>query len=961
MKFVDTVPQGVVRMESAICKATFAIGSMLLEFAIQFWGNFLRFIETHRNNIPDFWHPIMRFVTILSLLLIGTLAFAQNIQLSAAQEQMLNSLPPAQRQQAMDALRQLQSQSSASPQQTINESLEDTATTVEADDADLTLEPPEATAQARSRLVVNFSPHLSLTEAEKKELSLDEALQRLVGSHLFVLDDSGVLSLQGLELIPLLGLSEEDINRRLMTEPYLAFFDVDARILSQEPIGVEALEPFGYDVFAPHDSSFDSPSSGPVPADYVLGPGDSVRVQLFGSANGIYEHEVARDGVLNLPEIGPVTVAGIPFSEFRADLQARVNRMLIGTQVSVTMGQLRTIRVFVLGDVNQPGSYVVGGLETISGALYRSGGVSPIGSLRNIQLKRQGRLIGSLDAYDLLIRGDTSGDSRLQPGDVIFVPPVGKTVSVGGAVNRPAIYEVRRLTTAADLIGMAGGLTPPAFPEGARLDRISADGQRTVLSVNLADKSANDIQVRKGDILLVPEVLPELRNTVILAGHVYRPGNYPWREGMRLSDLIGSTEELKPGVDTDYVLIRRESKRGDPVEVLSASLSDALMSRGSEDDVLLRSGDTVNVFSLALGRQRVVEPLLDELRTQSTFGSPAREIQISGNVRAPGVYPLESEMRISDLIRAGGDLLENAYSLEAELTRYSINSTGSRESTTKIVDLSAIRRGDKLADLFLQEHDYLIVQRIPEWDTIWTVTLEGEVVFPGDYRVQRGETLSDVVRRAGGLTAAAFPEGAVFLRESLREQEQEQLERLARRMETDLASLSLQAADSGGADTLSTGRALLDQLRGTEAVGRLVIDLNALASDSGGSMDVRDGDRLLVPATTQMVTVLGETQQNTSHLYQARMTRDDYIDNSGGLTRRADKKRIYVVRANGAVIARSRSRWLGRGNKSDIRPGDTIVVPLDTDRIRPLTFWGSVTQILYQGAIAVAAITTFNN
>ena len=255
----------------------------------------------------------------------------------------------------------------------------------------------------------------------------------------------------------------------------------------------------------------------------------------------------------------------------------------------------------------------------------------------------------------------------------------------------------------------------------------------------------------------------------------------------------------------------------------------------------------------------------------------------------------------------------------------------------------------------------MIVQRIPEWDTIWTVTLEGEVVFPGDYRVQRGETLSDVVQRAGGLTAAAFPEGAVFLRESLREQEQEQLERLARRMETDLASLSLQAADSGGPDTLSTGRALLDQLINTEAVGRLVIDLQALASGAAGSIHVRDGDRLLVPDTTQMVTVLGETQQNTSHLYQSRMTRDDYIDISGGLTRRADKKRIYVVRANGAVIAGNRSRWLGRGNKSDIRPGDTIVVPLDTDRIRPLTFWGSVTQILYQGAIAVAAIKTFNN
>ncbi len=370
-------------------------------------------------------------------------------------------------------------------------------------------------------------------------------MQKLIGSHLFVLDDSGVLSLQGLEVIPLLGLSEADINRRLMAEPFLSSFSIDVRILSQEPIGVEALQPFGYDVFKPGGASLSSPSSGPVPPDYVLGPGDSIRVQLFGNVNGIYEYEVSREGVLHLPEIGPVTVAGLPFSEFRTDLNKRVQEMLIGTQVSVTMGQLRTIRVYVLGDVNRPGSVVVSGLETMTGALYHSGGVSPIGSLRNIQLKRNGEVVSSLDAYDLLIRGDTSGNSRLQPGDVIFVPPIGKTVSISGAVNRPAIYEVKRLTTAADLVGLAGGFTPEAYAEGARLQRIDESGERTILSVNLNNESANTIRIMAGDALLIPAVLPEVENAIALAGHVHRPGDYPWYPGMRLTDLIESTEKLK--------------------------------------------------------------------------------------------------------------------------------------------------------------------------------------------------------------------------------------------------------------------------------------------------------------------------------------------------------------------------------------------------------------------------------
>lgn len=903
---------------------------------------------------------------LLLLAAIGTEA-QQDIQLSPQQRQMLNALPPAQRQQALEALRQFGSEQNGTSQSSINETTElpdsafDFGDGLEEDSLD---DDDLLRADAGGSLVITFIPKTLLSSDELTALEEDPALRRLSGSGAYTLDDSGVLSLQGLGFIPLLGLTEPDIERRLGAEPSLAVFDISVRILETQATGRDALKPFGYELFETDDSSFEPPQSGPVPPDYVLGPGDSIRVQLFGNVNGIYEFEVTRDGILNLPEIGPVTVAGIPFSEFRKDLNERVKEMLIGTQVSVTMGPLRNIRVFVLGDVKRPGSYVVGGLSTISSALYRSGGISEVGSLRSIELKRQGQRVTTLDLYDLLLKGDTSNDRRLQPGDVILVPPIGPTVAVGGAVKRPAIYEAEDGATIDDVVRLAGGLSPVAFAEGARLERIGQDRTRQVLTVDLTSGEHSRQAIMPGDVLLVPDVLPDLENAVLLSGHVHRPGPYQWSDGMRLTDLIRSPSELKPGVDDGYVLIKRERMRGEPIEVLSADLGAALRASGGMEDIRLESRDTVYVFSLSFGRQRVIEPLLDELELQATFAKPHQRVEVVGYVRAAGEYPLEPGMRISDLIRAGGNLTEEAYTLRAELTRYTVENGDVRQSEVINVDLDSILRGDTSADVVLAPHDNLSVTRVPEWDSDWSVELEGEVRFPGEYRIRRGETLSSVLERAGGLTDAAFPEGAVFLRESLKEREQEQVEVLARRLEADLTSLSLASIDTSGTETLATGQALLEQLRSYEPVGRLILNVEHFADRRRpGTLEVelRDGDRLLVPQKSQVVTVIGEAQQNTSHLHQAGLSRDDYIDLSGGLTRRADKKLIYVVRASGAVVTGNRSRWLGSGQRLAIQPGDTIVVPLETDRIRPLTFWASVTQILYQGAIALAAVRTFED
>lgn len=884
--------------------------------------------------------------------------------LSGAQRELLNALPPSQRRQALEALRELGGgEGGVSSGSSVNEPEEEAELAAvegrsfgeEAEEAE------EPRASAGSSVVLTLTPKRELTAEELESLAADPALQRVLGRSAFTLDESGSLLFPGLGSVPLLGLTEEDIAHRLGAAPFLADFEIEARLLAVQAVGKAALKPFGYGLFAGERGSLSVPQSGPVPPDYVLGPGDGVRVQLFGKVNGIYELEVTRDGVLNLPEMGPVPVVGQRFSSFREELHARVAQTLIGTQVSVTMGVLRRIRVFVLGDVKRPGSYVVSGLSTISSALHHSGGISEVGTLRGIELKRGGRRVATLDLYDLLLSGDTSQDRRLQPGDVIFVPPVGRTVGVGGAVKRPGIYEVPAGASVGEAVRLAGGLSPTAFGAGARLERIGADRRRQVLTVDVSADAGRSIV--SGDVLLVPEVLPDWANTVWLSGHVQRPGPYEWWSGMRLTDLIGTPLELKPGVDDGYVLVRRERVRGEPIEVLSADLGAALRSPGSGEDIGLSSRDTVHVFSLGFGRQRVIAPLMEELSLQATFAAPTRRAEIVGDVRAPGEYPLEPEMRISDLIRAGGSLTEGAYTRRAELTRYTVDNGEMRQSSVMAVDLEAVLRGDRGADRLLRAHDNLSITRVPEWDTEWSVTFEGEVRFPGAYRIRRGETLSSVLGRAGGLTSAAFAQGAIFLRESLEEREREQVEILARRLEADLTALSLASLDTSGAEALATGQALLEQLRGYEAVGRLVIDLEDRAEAGrwgNGSVELRDGDRLLVPPKSQVVTVIGEVQQTTSHLHRAGLRRDDYIDLSGGLTRRADRKLIYVVRANGAVVAGKRSRWLGRGPRLAIEPGDTIVVPLETDRIRTLTLWANITQILYQGAIALSAVRQFS-
>lgn len=779
----------------------------------------------------------------------------------------------------------------------------------------------------------------------------------------YQLDRRGALYIAEVGTIPLAGLTAEEARKRLAAEWVLRDFVLDVSLLPAESGSDVGLKPFGYDLFAGMPTTFAPATDVPVPAEYVVGPGDTLQIQLFGSTKGTYALVVGRDGNVNFPEIGPITVSGLRFDDARSLLQQRVNSQLIGTQVSVAMGELRSIRIFVLGDAQQPGSYTVSGLSTITNALFVSGGVKNTGSLRNIELKRNGNTVGKLDLYDLLLKGDTRGDARLLPGDVIFIPPLGPTVGLAGEVRRPAIYELRGETSVAQLIQLGGGLDANADPELAALTRIDDARRKTVLDVNIVKAQADNIRLGDGDVLTVHGIRSSVEDSVALSGHVQRPGTFQYRTGMRLSDAIASLDELQTGADQNYVLVRREAATDHKVSIFSADLAAALAKRGSAADIELAPRDRIYVFDLQTGRDRLIEPLLRELRMQSSLDTPLQVVSVAGSVKVPGQYPLEPGMRVSDLVRAGGSLGDSAYGSAAELTRYKVVNGDSRKTELINIDLARVRAGDLEANILLQPFDYLVIKEVSDWGRDEKIEVVGEVRFPGTYPIRRGETLRSVLERAGGVTDLAFSEGSVFTRQALKDREKEQIETLTKRMESDLTALSLQAAQETGRDpaaALSVGQSLLASLRNTKPVGRLVINLDRVGRASpGSSSDVflKDGDKLFVPRVTQEVTVMGEVQSATSHLYTPGAHRNDYIQLSGGNTQRADKKRTYVVRADGSVIAGG-GRWFSSGN-TDMHPGDTVVVPMDAERMRALPMWTAITQIVYNLAIAAAAVSSF--
>ena len=727
-----------------------------------------------------------------------------------------------------------------------------------------------------------------------------------------------------------------------------------------ETAPASSLKPFGYDLFANAPTTFAPAASIPVSSDYLLGPGDTLDILFYGKTNDTFSLEINREGFVDFPQLGPVGLAGLNYGEAKDMLQARISAQIIGTQVSISMGSLRSMQVFVLGEAFKPGAYTVSSLSTITHALVSSGGVSDIGSLRNIQLKRQGKLVATLDLYDLLLAGDTSNDVRVQAADVIYIPTVGDLASIEGQVLRPAIYELKGTESIQDLVELAGGMGPKAFAQSARLQRINFDGFMTTLDVDLTQSEDKSASLRGGDHLTVDAITNYKKDVVSLQGAVRHEGDFAWRDGMRVSDIVATRDKLNPDADLGAVMLVREIPNSADIEMLIFSFERVLADFSSEDNQRLMSRDKIIVLSAYGDRATQISPYITQLKRQATLGTSAKIVASGGTVRFPGEYPLVEGMSIDDLIRLSGGLVESAYSQSAEIARIDLSNPNRAVSSIVVSSLTGS------STMALQPSDYVEFRTIPDFRETQTISLEGEFVFPGTYAFDKGENLSSVIQRAGGFTDEAFVDGSIFLREALKIREQQELDRLAKVLNDDLNADRLRDANSNIAvddAQLTLQRNAIEALASAEAQGRLVIPLMKIVNFSVDDVALKTNDRLLIPKFSQEVTVIGEVQRPTSYLYDASFSQADYLMQSGGIKPSADKRGIYVVKAGGQVIMPTRGWFRFRSAQANIGPGDTIVVPLDTDdtRIRGIPLLAEVSTIIYQLALGAAAVNSFSS
>ncbi len=712
------------------------------------------------------------------------------------------------------------------------------------------------------------------------------------------------------------------------------------------------LKQFGYSLFNDNPNSLQAPTDIPVPANYIMGPGDTLVVQLYGKDNSTHSLAVNREGLIQFPQIGPISFAGLTFSQAQTLIHQTVKKQMIGVKASVTMGALRSIRIFVLGEVSRPGSFTVGALSTMTNALLSGGGITKVGSLRNIQLKRQGQLVASLDLYDLLLKGDTSRDSRLLPGDVIFVPPIGSTVSIHGAVNRPAIYELSSQTDAKTLIRLAGGIKNNSHLPISQITRFDAYGEKDLINIDLSSNKGMSYTLINGDKLNIPSKLNVVSRQVELKGHIKRSGFRPWRKGQRLTDLVPSALALLSSPDLGIALIQSSNAETGKSSARLFSPKNAWANPRSDADPILRDYDIVHFFNFTDARPELLEDLLEQLSNQSQFSEIKKVVSISGSVRFPGEYPLAVDMTSQNLIALAGGLTESALDTNGEITRYGLDANRQREVTHLPIDFNQ-------SPQHLEAGDILQVKQIPLWKDKETVTVSGEVIFPGTYSILPGETLTEVLSRAGGFTEHAYPVGAVLSRDGLRALEKERLAELKKQLESDIAASNANEGSAGGQIIgAEEAELLLSNLDSIKPAGRMVIDLpNVIASPVQNDVMMENGDVIAIPRYKPSVTVVGEVQYPTSHFYQASIDAMEYIDRSGGFKKHADNKRVYIVKANGSVVQPSTSAWF-KANKPLIQAGDTIVVPLDTDEVDSLTVWAKVSQIVGQFALGIAALNS---
>jgi polysaccharide export outer membrane protein len=668
-----------------------------------------------------------------------------------------------------------------------------------------------------------------------------------------------------------------------------------------------ALPIFGTDLFNTAPSTFAPVDNIPVTPDYVIGPGDEVRLQMWGQVNQHGTFVVDRTGSISLPEVGTIHVAGLQFSQLTDFLRSQIARVYRNFDLNVNLGQLRSIQVFVVGQARKPGSYTIGSLSTLLNALFASGGPLPQGSLRDIQVKRGGDIVTDFDLYDLLLRGDKTKDVRLEPGDVIFIPDVGPQVAVLGSVTTPAIYELREEKSFKQVVALAGGLTNVAAGSQVRVERIYKHAQRSELDVDLS--SVDSAPVQDGDVITASSILDRFQNAVTLRGNVANPGRYQWHQGMRISDLIPDREALITRnyyqrhdelgqTNTDYRGPLPEGSLG----IQTGAVADAAIDRGI---VGANGGGNALGATLTAGNRN--------------FSATTDVILIAPDIDWD--YAVIERQSATDLTTS---------LLPFNLGKVILGKNASQDLELLSGDVVTIFSKSDIRGPSAQQTKF--------------VKLEGEFGAPGPYSVLPGETLRQLLVRAGGLTPDADLYASEFTRESIRRVQRQRIIEYADALEGEitarsatLASAALTDRDAAAAqESGAQARATLARLRQAQPTGRIVFQVKPDTRDIASlpDMQLEDGDRFVVPKVPANVSVQGQVYDANAFIYEKGKRVKDYLHLAGGPDRNADQGREFILRADGSVLSRQSDSFGQRAlfaNRSfedvALLPGDTIVVP----------------------------------
>ena len=760
----------------------------------------------------------------------------------------------------------------------------------------------------------------------------------------------------------------------------------------------QSLRLYGYDLFD-RSGSFAPVQSAPVPAGYILGPGDELVLQVNGLVEVSERLVIDRDGRVMVPKVGPLNLAGVALSNAEKVLSAHIGKVYRNFTLSVTLGSLRSIEVFVVGQARKPGKHLVSSLSSMINALFETGGPSSNGSLRAIELRRNGKTVATVDMYSFLARGDNSADVKLLAGDIIFIPAASARAALLGTINTPAIYELRDNETINTILNMSGGLPTLAAPQKAQLERVDAlrDIARYVEDFALDQKGLNQV-LKAGDILTVFQISPQIANVVTLQGNVAAPLRYTYKPGMRVADILNDKRLLIPGsywmqinqgattgnysrpeVNLDYATVQRLDPIALRTKVVAFNLSKAIALDKTENLELL-SGDIVTVY-----------------KPGDAGPETENSVSISGEViGGTKRFVWRKGFAIKDIIPSAQWLVDSysywqrpvARSLRndinwdyAQVIRRVPATLSSKAITFNLGH--AVLGGSPADNIILEPGDQIALFTtaqiaIPVEKRTQLVTLSGEVMTPGEYQITPGETLPQLLKRVGGLTPQAYVFGTEFNRESVRTRQQDNLDTLIRKLEAQSQAQTGNLIANKSSDNAAQAQLLQQQqqaqvqsqisrLKALKSNGRLALELDPQAQSLATlpALPLEDGDRILVPATPGFVSAFGSINNENVFIYKQGKTVADVLK-SAGMTEDAEPDQAFVLRADGSIIARrDRSGLFGGGFESiQVMPGDTVVVPAQIDResrynalVRGFKDW---TQILSNFGLGVAAINSIS-